>query len=57
MQTGDPSILCPPVQTWMRFPHSSCRGMTKKETSEKLKRGEDPGGAVGEGTIAPSGTW
>jgi hypothetical protein len=31
--------------------------MTKKDISEKLKRVVEFGGAVGEETMAPSGTW
>lgn len=46
----------PFVQTWSRLPHSSCRGITKKDMSEKVKKGACWGEAVGEGTMAPSGT-
>lgn len=46
----------PFVQTWIKFPQSSWRGITKKEISEKVrKRGCE--GAFAEGTMAPSGTW
>lgn len=47
----------PFVQTWSRLPHSSCRGITKKDMSGKVKKGPCWGEAVGEGTMAPSGTW
>lgn len=46
----------PLLQTWIKFPQSSWRGITKKEMSEKVrKRGCE--GAVVDGTMAPSGTW
>lgn len=54
---GFPRMRCPFAQTWIKLPHSSWRGITKKDTSEKLKREVVLGGAVAEGTIAPSGTW
>lgn len=54
---GFPRMRCPFAQTWIRLPHNSWRGITKKDTSEKLKSEVVLGGAVAEGTIAPSGTW